>query len=108
LAIKAVRAALHAEVDEIIYPLHGRRRAGRLPALVRLPHAAARRRPCPGFVVRPYRNRFGRFGEFWENLYTWFIMWTFNAASLHGRRVLGLRRMEMWMTAEDFVQRFGG
>lgn len=61
-----------------------------------------------GFVVRPYRNRLGRFGEFWENLYTWFIMWTFNAASLHGRRVLGLRRMEMWMTAEDFVQRFGG
>ena len=61
-----------------------------------------------GFVVRPYRNRLGRFGEFWENLYTWFIMWTFNAASLRGRRLLGLRRMEMWMTAEDFVQRFGG
>jgi hypothetical protein len=61
-----------------------------------------------GFVVRPYRNRLGRFGEFWENLYTWFIMWTFNAASLHGRRLLGLRRMEMWIAAEDFVQRFGG
>jgi hypothetical protein len=61
-----------------------------------------------GFVVRPYHNRLGRFGEFWENFYTWFIMWTFNAASLRGRRLLGLRRLEMWMTAEDFVQRFGG
>lgn len=61
-----------------------------------------------GFIVRPYRNRLGRFGEFWENFYTWFIMWTFNAASLRGRRLLGLRRMEMWMRAEDFVQRFGG
>jgi hypothetical protein len=60
-----------------------------------------------GFVVRPCRNRLGRFGEFWENFYTWFLMWTFNPASLRGRSLPGLRRMEMWMAAEDFMQRFG-
>lgn len=103
-----MRAALHAVVDEIIYPLLWRRRAGRLPAWVCLPHAVPRRRPRLGLVVRPYRNRLGRFGEFRENLYAGFIMGTFNAASLRGRRVLRFRRMDMWMTAEDFVQRFGG
>lgn len=60
-----------------------------------------------GFVVRPCRNRLGRFGEFWENFYTWFLMWTFNPVSLRGRSLPGLRRMEMWMAAEDFMQRFG-
>ena len=58
--------------------------------------------------MRPYPNRLGRFGEFKENLSAGFIMWTFNAASLRGRKLLELRRLEMWMSAEDFGQRFGG
>lgn len=60
-----------------------------------------------GFVVRPYRSPLGRFGEFWENLYTWAIMWAYNAATLRRRRLLRLRRGEIWMTAAEFRRRYG-
>ncbi len=59
-----------------------------------------------GFSIFPYRNPLGRFGEFWENLYTWALMWTFNAASLRRRRLLQLRRTEMWMPAAEFLRRY--
>jgi hypothetical protein len=60
-----------------------------------------------GFTVMPSHNPLGRFGEFWENLYAWLIMWTFNAASLRGRQLLNMRRAEMWMPVEDFLSRYG-
>lgn len=60
-----------------------------------------------GFSVEPYRNPLGRFGEFWENFYSWWIMWTFNPASLRRRNLLGLRRAEIWMPAEEFLRRYG-
>ncbi len=61
-----------------------------------------------GFEVLPYHGALGRFGEFWENFYTWWIMWTYNPASLRGRTMAGLRRQEMWMLREDFMRRYGG
>ncbi|MGC8780946.1 MAG: YkoP family protein [Anaerolineae bacterium] len=60
-----------------------------------------------GFTILPYRNPLGRFGEFWENLYTWGIMWAFNAPTLAGRRLLGLRRSEVWMTTGELLRRYG-
>lgn len=60
-----------------------------------------------GFTILPYRNPLGRFGEFWENLYTWGIMWAFNAPTLAGRRLLGLRRSEVWMTTAELLRRYG-
>ena len=60
-----------------------------------------------GFHILPYRNRLGRFGEFWENFYTWWIMWTFNAVSLRRRGLMGMRRTEMWTPAVEFIARFG-
>ncbi len=39
-----------------------------------------------GFELHPHRNPLGRFGEFWENLYTWWLMWSFNPASLRGAK----------------------
>lgn len=60
-----------------------------------------------GFTVCPYHNPLGHFGEFWENLYTWAIMWAFNEASLSRRRLLHLRRSEIWMTTEEFLHRYG-
>ncbi len=70
-------------------------------------------RPTPliqhlGFDVFPYRRALGRFGEFWENFYTWAIMWTFNPVSLRGRSLLRLRRAEIWMSREAFLRRYGG
>jgi len=61
-----------------------------------------------GFEVQPHRTPLGRFGEFWENFYTWWLMWTYNAVSVRRRPMFDLRRMDMWMEADEFVRRFGG
>lgn len=59
-----------------------------------------------GFTILPYHNPLGRFGEFWENLYTYAVMWAYNATSVQSRHVLRMRRSEFWMMAPDFRQRF--
>jgi len=61
-----------------------------------------------GFTVLPYHNPLGRFGEWWENLYTWGIMWAFNAPTLAGRHLMGLKRSEIWMTRETLLRRHLG
>ena len=55
-----------------------------------------------GFDVFPYRGPWGRFGEFWENLYTWGLMWAFNTASLRHKSLL--RRTEVWMSLHTFLK----
>jgi YkoP domain len=60
-----------------------------------------------GFTVMPYHSPLGHFGEFWENLYSWWIMWTFNAASLQHRQLVHLCRTEVWMLVEEFLSRYG-
>ena len=60
-----------------------------------------------GFTVLPYHHPRGRFGEFWDNLYAWWLMWAFNPVSLRSRRFSGLQRVEIWMPAEEFLSRYG-
>lgn len=60
-----------------------------------------------GFTLYPYSNPLGRFGEFWENFYSWWIMWTFNPVTLRHRHLTRLRRTEIWMLAEDFLKSYG-
>ena len=60
-----------------------------------------------GFQVFPYSNPLGRFGEFWENFYSWIIIWTFNPRSLPRRSLFSLRRSEIWISREAFLRRFG-
>ncbi len=60
-----------------------------------------------GFTVVPHRNPLGRFGEFWQNVYAWGLMWAFNPASVRGRRLVHLRQAEIWMPADEFLQRYG-
>ncbi len=60
-----------------------------------------------GFTVMPYSCRLGRFGEFWENFYSWLIIWTYNPHSLPHRSIFTLQRSEMWMSRAEFFQRFG-
>lgn len=60
-----------------------------------------------GFTIFPYAKPLGRFGEFWENLYSWMIIWTFNPRSLPRRSLLSLRRAEIWISRESFLHRFG-
>ncbi len=59
-----------------------------------------------GFHVLPYHRPAGKFGEFWENSYTWLLMWTYNPASLRAHSLLGLQRNEFWMTRERFLEQF--
>ena len=59
-----------------------------------------------GFSLFPHRAALGRFGEFWENFYAWWLMWTYNAASLRRRQLWHLRRAEMWMSASEFLRRY--
>jgi hypothetical protein len=56
-----------------------------------------------GFEVYPYQNPLGSFGTFWENFYTWWIMWAFNKESLRKRNLWSLRRSEIWISTERFL-----
>jgi YkoP domain len=60
-----------------------------------------------GFTVIPYHRPFGEFGEFWENFYTWWLMWTYNPASVKHRSIWHLQRTEFWMTKESFIKKYG-
>jgi hypothetical protein len=60
-----------------------------------------------GFTILPYRSALGRFGEFWENFYTWWLMWTYNVTSLRHKRLFHLHRAEFWMLADEFLNRYG-
>jgi hypothetical protein len=60
-----------------------------------------------GFTILPYQRPLGRFGEFWENLFSWWLMWTYNKVSLQSREFLHLQRTEIWMTAKKFILRYG-
>jgi hypothetical protein len=84
------------------------RAVGAVTALLPIPQPGAVRLMARlGFEVVPYQNRLGRFGEFWENLYSWWLIGAFNPAARRGRRMLGLRRSEAWMSAEEFLRRYG-
>jgi hypothetical protein len=60
-----------------------------------------------GFSITPYSSRLGRFGEFWENFYSWIIIWAFNPGSLPNRSLIYLQRSEMWISRDSFLQRYG-
>lgn len=60
-----------------------------------------------GFTVLPYYSPLGRFGEFWENFYSWILIWTFNPPNLHYRRLRSLQRKEFWISTGEFRRRFG-
>ncbi len=60
-----------------------------------------------GFVVVPYHRPLGRFGEFWENLYSWWLLEAYNPGSMRQRSLLSLWRAEIWMPVEKFVDRYG-
>lgn len=59
-----------------------------------------------GFTVRPYRGSLGSFGTFWENVYSWMLMWAYNPETLRQRSFRSLRRFEAWISREAFVARF--
>jgi len=60
-----------------------------------------------GFDVFPYRGPLRGFGVFWENLYSWALMWAYNPGSLRGRCFWALQRVELWIAREEFERRYG-
>ena len=52
-------------------------------------------------------GRWRRFTHFWENIFSWALMWTFNPASLRGKRFLRLQRYRLWMSRRTLLQRYG-
>lgn len=56
-----------------------------------------------GFMVSPCRSSLGRLLESCENFYSWGLMWTFNPTSQRRKKLLRLRRFELWMLTEDFL-----
>jgi hypothetical protein len=60
-----------------------------------------------GFTIFPYHRPLGAFGEFWENFYGWWLMWTYNPVSARYRKMLEMQHTEFWMTKEKFMERFG-
>ncbi len=49
-------------------------------------------------VVRPPSGWWHTFAAFWENLYTWAIIWAFNPPSLRRRRFGRMVRCHVWLT----------
>jgi hypothetical protein len=60
-----------------------------------------------GFTVLPYLPTRGRFGLFWQNFFSWWMMYTYNEVSLHTRDFWRLQRTEIWMLTDDFIYRYG-
>ncbi|MDE3091074.1 MAG: hypothetical protein KGJ80_17000, partial [Chloroflexota bacterium] len=44
--------------------------------------------------------------EFWQNLFSWWLMWTFNPASLHGKHFAEMARGELWMSRAVLLKRY--
>lgn len=51
-------------------------------------------------IVYPPPTPWRRFAHFWENLYNWAILWTYNAPSLRWRRFHELVRCQLWMSRD--------
>jgi hypothetical protein len=60
-----------------------------------------------GFTVVPYYRPLGAFGEFWENFYSWWIIWAYNPGGLKGLGLGHMRRTEIWIAMGEFLERYG-
>jgi hypothetical protein len=58
-----------------------------------------------GFAQTAYRSSLGAFGDFWENLYAWFLYRTFRRSAPR-KPLLGMRRKLLWMSKEELVRRY--
>ncbi|NIS82987.1 MAG: hypothetical protein GTO14_22930, partial [Anaerolineales bacterium] len=62
-----------------------------------------------GFDVVLLERPGGRFWRkaFWENLYSYLLMWAFNPRSLRGKSLIKLVRAELWISRERLAQLYG-
>lgn len=60
-----------------------------------------------GLELFPYRGSMGRFGKFWDNLYSWLLMWAYNDFSVRQRDMLDLQRSDVWISTAKFLRLHG-
>jgi hypothetical protein len=62
-----------------------------------------------GLDVMPVERPRGRFWRraFWDNLYSYLLMWTFNPKSLQGKKITNLLRAELWISREKLAKLYG-
>ncbi|MDH7488891.1 MAG: hypothetical protein QHH80_05235 [Anaerolineae bacterium] len=62
-----------------------------------------------GFDTAPRHavTRRERFARWWQKLYSTWLIWTFNPASLKGKRMSGLTHCEFWISRRAFMERYG-
>ena len=63
-----------------------------------------------GFEIQRPRAAAGpwqRFAEFWQNLYSYALLWTFNPGSLWSRTFWGLERCQIWMSRATLERLYG-
>ena len=48
-----------------------------------------------------------RFTDFWENLYGWWLIWTFNPGSLRSKRFWRLQRCQLWISRQALLNKYG-
>jgi hypothetical protein len=58
-------------------------------------------------VRRNPPGRLRRFGDFWENLYTWWLIWTFNPGSMKAKGLMRLERAQLWISRRALLERYG-
>lgn len=61
-----------------------------------------------GFEGFPTPRSLWGFGDFWENFYSWWLMWAYNEATLRGRGMRRLRRVDIWMSRQRLMALYGG
>jgi hypothetical protein len=57
-----------------------------------------------GFELHPHRRPAGRLLESWQNLYALGLMAAFNPVSVRRRTSASLRRTDLWMSMDSFLQ----
>ena len=66
--------------------------------------------PRLGFEThRPHARAgpWGRFVEFWENLYSWMLVWAYNPSTLRGKTPWTLERFGLWISRATLLGRYG-
>lgn len=66
--------------------------------------------PRLGFeMLRPHAQAgpWGRFVEFWENLYSWMLVWAYNPSTLRGKTPWTLERFGLWISRATLLERYG-
>jgi hypothetical protein len=58
-------------------------------------------------VRRNPTGKLRRFGDFWENLYTWWLIWTFNPGSMKTKNLRRLERAQLWISRQALLERYG-